>query len=923
MKRNFSIGIVLLAMGFLLLPGVRVSSSTKPKGIAPISARAAQQRIAGHIKPAAATFVVNTLMDTPDILPGDGLCSDASGNCSLRAAITEANALAGTDQIHFNILPINFPQTITLTSALPVISDIVIIDGTTQPGFSGAPIVEVRGNVPGPALLEVSASNCTIRGLILNGKDGDGIRLEGSFNSVVGNYIGTDISGLMPGPGLGGSGIFITGSSFNVIGSIAPGDANIIAFTGTGISIADGAFSSNGNFIQGNSMFSNSLLGIDLDQNLVTPNDNCDGDTGSDTDLNYPDLTGAQTTGGTISIQGNYNSQSGSSEQLDFYVNTVCHPSGFGEGQTYIGTTVVVPDVTCNAVFSVNFPVAVAAGKFITAIARDEANNSSEFSACVPVIGSSCLIVCPPNQIRNTDPNQCGAVVTYPPPTTSGSCGAVTPACNPASGSFFPRGSTTVSCSAVGATGCSFTINVIDNSPPRITCPENIVAATDPERANAVVGYPFATVSDNCPGTAAVCLPPSGAVFPLGASSVVCSAQDAAGNAVLCSFIVTVVDSQTPIIRCPANLAIVPPTGQTSAVVTYPAPSVSDNLPGVTVACAPVSGSTFPAGTTTVTCTAVDASGNRASCSFTVAVGGPQLKTTIPGSTPAVPIATASPARKAPKPKNSLCSLFTVQNIGFAPLVLTYDSITRTGTDVDNKRITDPNDTTFFSVSLLNADQSLASLNIGAVLTLQPNQSQTLCVKFAALIPALAGKTSGLAASSVLPDTITSNINFRQNAGANVAIPVLAHVTTGVVLIDPTNPRRPPVVSFSRDGDNITTSCAVYDSNLDVNHAKYEFLNASGQVVAGPFEVDLTEPVRSQNLVKGQSFSIEQRFTGASSSPDATSVRITVSDGGSSAVASSSTAAAPSLSPSSIQLIRQAGSVTLYLPDVRLEPRHP
>jgi hypothetical protein len=99
---------------------------------------------------------------------------------------------------------------------------------------------------------------------------------------------------------------------------------------------------------------------------------------------------------------------------------------------------------------------------------------------------------------------------------------------------------------------------------------------------------------------------------------VTATATDASGNTATCSFTVTVVDTQPPIITCPPNQSVSVPIGQPCGVVTYPAPTATDNCPGVTTVCSPPSGSCFPNGTTTVTCTATDTSGNTASCSFTV-----------------------------------------------------------------------------------------------------------------------------------------------------------------------------------------------------------------------------------------------------------------------------------------------------------------
>jgi hypothetical protein len=304
------------------------------------------------------------------------------------------------------------------------------------------------------------------------------------------------------------------------------------------------------------------------------------------------------------------------------------------------------------------------------------------------------------------------------------------------------------------------------------------------------------------------------------------------------------------------------------------------------------------------------------------------VKVTIPGNEPAVEFAAAA-RRKPPKPKNSPCSFFTIENIGFSPLVLTFDSLKRTGADVSNGRITDPNDVNaigvippnkFFILSLVNPDGSSRQIGPGSTVTVQPGEAQPFCLRFAALIPGLVGKTTGLAASDVLPDLVTSTIIFRQNAGADIQIPILARVATGVILINPSNPRTPPVVNLVRSGNDLTVSYAVFDSNLDVNRARYEFLDASGQVIAGPFETDLAASISSANLVKGQSFSIDQRFTGASNNPEITAVRLTVFDGETSAVSSSSSGSTALISDASIESIREVRYITLHPPDVKLGP---
>jgi uncharacterized repeat protein (TIGR01451 family) len=257
------------------------------------------------------------------------------------------------------------------------------------------------------------------------------------------------------------------------------------------------------------------------------------------------------------------------------------------------------------------------------------ANNSA--TATVTASNPAPMITCPANVVQSTDPGQCSAVVNYPAPTVSDNCPGSTVVCNPRSGSTFPKGTTTVTCTATDAGGatatCQFTVTVNDTEKPTITCPANMVTTTDPGQCSAVVTYAPPTATDNCPGVTVTCDPPSGSTFPKGTTTVTCTATDSSGNTATCSFTVTVNDTEKPVITCPANVIMSTDPGQCSAVVNYPAPTATDNCPGVTVTCNPPSGSTFPKGTTTVTCTATDASGNTATCSFTVTVNDTEKPT--------------------------------------------------------------------------------------------------------------------------------------------------------------------------------------------------------------------------------------------------------------------------------------------------------
>jgi hypothetical protein len=151
----------------------------------------------------------------------------------------------------------------------------------------------------------------------------------------------------------------------------------------------------------------------------------------------------------------------------------------------------------------------------------------------------ACQITCPANITKNNDPNQCGAVVTYLAPTTTGTCGTVS--CSPASGSFFPVGTTTVTCSTTAGPSCTFTVTVNDTQPPTIgPCPSNITIKGNLNDPCTVVTYSNPPASDNCPGVTVACTPASGSCFPTGTTTVTCKATDASGNMATCSFTVTV-----------------------------------------------------------------------------------------------------------------------------------------------------------------------------------------------------------------------------------------------------------------------------------------------------------------------------------------------------------------------------------------------
>ncbi len=221
-----------------------------------------------------------------------------------------------------------------------------------------------------------------------------------------------------------------------------------------------------------------------------------------------------------------------------------------------------------------------------------------------------------------------GAVVIYTSPTTSDAVdGAGVATCTPLSNSTFPIATTTVTCNATDANGnqatsTTFTIMVSDTTKPVIASHSNLIAeATGP--TGAVVIYTPPTTSDVVDGAGvATCTPASNTTFAIGTTMITCNATDASGNqATSTTFTITVSDTTKPVIASHSNLTA-EATGPTGAVVIYTSPETSDAVDGAGVAtCTPLSNSTFPIATTTITCNATDASGNQAtSTTFTITV---------------------------------------------------------------------------------------------------------------------------------------------------------------------------------------------------------------------------------------------------------------------------------------------------------------
>jgi CSLREA domain-containing protein len=315
-------------------------------------------------------------------------------------------------------------------------------DGNDSPATNAVLRIELNGGASLATGLDVGGGASSVKGLIINGFTANELNLTGSGKTIAGNFIGTDVSGTLArgngngissaaststiggtstdavnlisgntgiglllnnsnsnvvqgnligtkrdgvtGLGNGSLGISLigNGSAFNTLGGPGVGEANIIAFNGSGgISLLN---IGGGNTIRGNSIYSNGTtaanLGIDLGADGVTANDPMDPDTGANGLQNFPVIRTALV-GTPSTIRGTLNSIPNQTYTIDLYSNSACDDSGNGEGKVHLGSTTANTGANGDALWSFN-PTTMSAGDFITATATDLFGNTSEFSAC-------------------------------------------------------------------------------------------------------------------------------------------------------------------------------------------------------------------------------------------------------------------------------------------------------------------------------------------------------------------------------------------------------------------------------------------------------------------------------------------------------------------------------------------------------------
>ena len=224
----------------------------------------------------------------------------------------------------------------------------------------GGPLAQIRFDLPAPFIIQPTSALPALTAAVT---------LDGASNP--GGPVILDGGGA--GPGAAGLTLASDGSSISGL--------EIRAFSGNGISVLDGVH----NLLTGNSLHDNGGLGIDLGGDGVTPNDFQDGDSGANDLLNAPILQRAVISGTSTLVQGFVSAAPNSDYTVDFYRNTACDPTFYGEGETYFDSLTLTTNDAGYAPFLLTHNGVLAAGQIVTALGHDTGGNTSEFARCVAV----------------------------------------------------------------------------------------------------------------------------------------------------------------------------------------------------------------------------------------------------------------------------------------------------------------------------------------------------------------------------------------------------------------------------------------------------------------------------------------------------------------------------------------------------------
>jgi gliding motility-associated-like protein len=613
-------GTVLFRINFTNL-GNATATSTIGFGNLPTPPEA----IAPNADPLPLTFLTGTIA-VEDITPPSITCpasQSVAAGPSGTASITGLTATA-TDNCTTN-LPITFVRSQPTGGTGTGVADGVFQAGTTTVTYSvtdqdnntATCAFTVTVNATGlPGIkLDSVIHNCgqatvTIPVRVYNFDDLVGLNFQVKWDPAVLQY--SSITNIFPGTG-------ISVGSFPGINVLAPNGS--LFFAETTSNPAGWPNIPNGGILFSivfNVMNQNGTINITFDEP-------------SDAINNVPEI-----------IAANFiNGQFTSSDQTPPTIT--CPNNIIVPAQANCQATVVIPSATatdaCSGVSVINnnapignlFPAGTTT---VTFRAFDALANSSTCTMTVTVNANTGLTInCPQVPIViPAAPNSCNGIVQYPNIVATNPCN---PNANFTYNYSVPAGTSvgdmtvTLLATQIGGGGgiatCNININVVDQTPPTIVCPQNItISATGGECYALSPVVPFPTVTDNCSvGLSATTDQALLDTMPVGDNVLVFIATDEANNVAACSYQVSVNDGVAPELKCPDDITVPAGANSCSADVSWTAPIPTDNCTNanlIDLQASILPGSTFDVGTTIVEYAAYDNSNNSSTCSFVVLV---------------------------------------------------------------------------------------------------------------------------------------------------------------------------------------------------------------------------------------------------------------------------------------------------------------
>jgi len=252
------------------------------------------------------------------------------------------------------------------------------------------------------------------------------------------------------------------------------------------------------------------------------------------------------------------------------------------------------------------------------------------------VIGNPVLENCEPNELpilimpKNMTEEATkynGAMINFEVTATDEEDGVLTPYCDKESDIIFPIGTTIVTCNVEDSDGNfvedHFSVMVQDTTPPLMSIPADFTVSTI--KSHEKINYPKATSSDIVDGELEpVCIPTRDHLFPIGENKISCEVSDNSGNTSKASFILTLehITSTLPVLTVPGKM-IKMATSNNGAEIEFDVTAFDEENDEISVSCDWSSGSIFPIGITTITCSAENKAG-KITKSFDIKILGPE-----------------------------------------------------------------------------------------------------------------------------------------------------------------------------------------------------------------------------------------------------------------------------------------------------------